>query len=104
AAGSGLLKPSSVSRVCGPSSPQRRTYLQGSDPRRLCTAPWKASRLGRLLGVKAMLSQGFYGVGVPKTLGAPRHVHADTTRRGAPAGRGDSPRWTRLGSLSAAPS
>src|SRR5947199_9158868 len=40
-------------------------------------------------------------VGVPRTRGAPRHVQADTTRRGAPAGRDDATRLTRLGSLSA---
>ena len=37
-------------------------------------------------------------------MGAPRHVQADTTRRGAPAGRDDSTRLTRRGSLSAGPS
>src|SRR5215831_10661900 len=67
--------------------------------------PWrKASRPGRLLGVKAMRSRGCSCVGVPRTLGAPRHVPADTTRRGAPAGRDDATRLTRRGSLSAGPS
>jgi hypothetical protein len=66
--------------------------------------PWgKASRPGRLLGVKGMRSRGFSGVVVPRTLGAPRHVQADTTRRGAPAGRDDATRLTRRGSLSAGP-
>src|SRR4029453_4120248 len=33
------MKPSSVSRVCGPSSPQSQISLQGSDPRRPRTTP-----------------------------------------------------------------
>ena len=37
-----------------------------------------------------MLSRGCSGVGVPKTLGAPRHVQGDTTLRGTPAGRDDA--------------
>jgi hypothetical protein len=37
-------------------------------------------------------------------MGDPRYVQADTTLRGSPAGRDDSTRLTRLGSLSAGPS
>ena len=47
AAGSGPMKPSSVSRVYGPSSHQSRICLRGSDHRRPCTDP-----LGE--GLKAM--------------------------------------------------
>src|SRR5215510_10286824 len=89
------MKPSNVSRVCSPSSPQRRICLRGSDPRRPCTDPLEEGiKAGQVLRRQGHALSGMLLCGVPKTLGAPRHVHADTTRRGAPAWRDDATRLT----------
>src|SRR6516165_4987873 len=69
-------------------------------------APMDTGEAGRGVSGGGMRgsAERFYGVVVPGTMGGPRHGKAETALRGAPAGRGDDTRLTRLGSLSAGPS